>query len=92
MELLEDNAKLKAKLLAPAATKTNFGNIANGITDYNYDKSFGRYHTSEQMAEFLIKLYESDKIVGTIDRESFEFKLGNPLLSYAGNSKHNQKI
>ena len=44
------------------------------------------------MAGCLIKLYESDKMVGMIDRENFEFKLCNPILSYAGNSKHNQKI
>lgn len=92
MELKEDDAKLQAKVLAPAATKTNFGNIANDISNYDYDKSFGRYHTSKEMAELLIKLYESDKIVGMIDRENFEFKLCNPILSYAGNSKHNQKI
>lgn len=92
MELKESNAKLQAKVLAPAATKTNFGNIANDINNYDYDKSFGTYHTSKDMAGFLIKLYESDKMVGMIDRENFEFKLCNPILSYAGNSKHNQKI
>jgi short-subunit dehydrogenase len=83
-ELKEANAKLQAKVLAPAATKTNFGNIANGINDYDYDKSFGRYHSSKQMAEFLIELYQSDKVVGLVDRENFEFKLANPLLSYSG--------
>lgn len=88
-ELQKSNAKLQAKVLAPAATKTNFGNIANNITDYNYDKSFGNYHTSKQMAQFLLELYESDKVVGTIDRESFEFKLNDPILPYAGNSRHN---
>lgn len=91
-ELQKSKAKLQVKVLAPAATKTNFGNTANDITDYNYDKSFGKYHTSKQMAQFLIELYESDKVVGTIDRESFEFKLNDPILPYAGNSTHNQKL
>lgn len=49
-ELQECNAKLQAKVLAPAATRTNFGNVANNIDGYDYDKSFGSYHTSEQMA------------------------------------------
>ena len=71
MELKECKVKLQAKVLAPAATKTNFGNIANDISNYDYDKSFGTYHTSKEMAEFLIELYESDKIVGSIDRESY---------------------
>ena len=33
-ELQKSNAKLQAKVLAPVATKTNFGNIANDINDY----------------------------------------------------------
>ena len=44
------------------------------------------------MAEFLVELYESDKIVGAVDRETFEFKLLELLMPYAGNSKNNQKI
>ncbi len=88
-ELLESNAKLQVKVLAPAATKTNFGNVANNIEEYDYDKSFGSYHTSKQMADFLLKLHDSDQVVGAVDRESFEFQLTSPLFDYAGNSKHN---
>ncbi|WP_409193675.1 hypothetical protein [Clostridium perfringens] len=44
------------------------------------------------MAQFLIKLYESNKVVGIVDRESFEFKLNNPILPYAGDSANNQKL
>ena len=55
-ELEESNAKLQAKVLAPAATKTNFGNIANDIEGYDYDKSFGSYHTSEEMAGFFTSI------------------------------------
>lgn len=43
------------------------------------------------MADFLLKLYDSDKIVGFVDRENFEFKLSSPIFPYAGNSTHNQK-
>ena len=92
MELKESGAKLQAKVLAPAATETNFGNVANDIDNYDYDKSFGKYHTSRQMAEFLYELHKSDKIVGRIDRESFTFKLSNPVFPYAGGSGHNQKL
>ena len=91
-ELQESNAKLQAKVLAPAATKTNFGNTANDIDGYDYDKSFGSYHTSEQMAEFLLELYDSNEVVGRVSRESFEFELTSPLFDYAGNSKHNQTV
>ena len=91
-ELQESNAKLQAKVLAPAATKTNFGNVANDITNYNYDKSFGKYHTTKQMADFLMQLYDSDKVIGLVNRNTFEFELLDPVFDYAGNSGHNQKI
>lgn len=90
-ELKEYNAKLQAKVLAPAATKTNFGNIANNIERYDYDKSFATYHTSKQMADFLLKLYDSNEVVGIVNRESFEFELSSPLFNYSGNPKSNQK-
>ena len=90
-ELKESGAKMQAKVLAPAATKTEFGKVANNINEYNYDKLFGTYHTSQQMAAFLMDLYDSDKIVGAVDRETFIFKLCDPMFAYAGNSTHNQK-
>lgn len=90
-ELKDCNAKLQAKVLAPAATKTNFGNMANNVEGYDYDKSFGTYHTSKQMADFLLKLYDSNDVVGIVNRESFEFELSSPLFNYSGNPKNNQK-
>lgn len=90
-ELREGHAKLQAKVLAPAATKTEFGKVANNVSDYDYNKTFGTYHSSEQMADFLLKLYDSNETVGLIDREHFQFKLSSPLFDYAGNSSHNQK-
>lgn len=90
-ELKENGCMLKAKVLAPAATKTEFGKKANNVSDYDYNKSFGIYHTSEEMAKYLLSLYDSDMTVGCIDRESFKFTLTNCLLPYAGESKHNQK-
>ena len=89
-ELKKIGAKMQAKVLAPAATKTEFGKVANNLDDYDYDKLFGTYHTSQQMARFLLDLYDSNKVVGAVDRETFDFKLHDPLFPYAGNSKHNQ--
>lgn len=91
-ELIENNCCMRAKVLAPAATKTEFGKVANGVDVYDYDKQFGTYHTSDQMASFLLQLYDSDKTVGQIDRENFVFELNSPHFPYAGNSKHNQKM
>lgn len=91
-ELKTTHAKMQAKVLAPAATKTEFGKIANDAAEYDYDKQFGTYHTSAQIATFLLKLYDSNKTVGIVDRENFTFHLCDPQFHYAGNSQHNQKI
>ncbi|MDQ6418428.1 SDR family NAD(P)-dependent oxidoreductase [Paenibacillus sp. LHD-117] len=91
-ELKAANAKLQAKVLAPAATKTEFGKVANHTSEYDYDKIFTSYHTSDEMANFLLQLYDSNMTVGIVDRETFEFKLSEPLFEYAGNSKNNQKV
>ncbi|NGE24679.1 SDR family NAD(P)-dependent oxidoreductase, partial [Klebsiella pneumoniae] len=44
-ELIRSGAKLRAKVLAPAATQTEFGQVANNTDSYDYDRAFGRYHT-----------------------------------------------
>ncbi len=90
-ELIMSGAKMRAKVLAPAATKTEFGMVANDVIEYNYDEQFGTYHTSEQMANFLMRLYDSEQSIGVVNRETFEFELSEPIFPYAGNSKHNQK-
>ena len=91
-ELKAADAKMQAKVLAPAATKTEFGKVANDVTEYDYNRLFGTYHTSTQMAAFLLELYDSDKTVGFVDRETFSFHLYEPQFQYAGNSRHNQKM
>lgn len=90
-ELKAEQAELKAKLLAPAATQTEFGKIANDVSEYDYDKSFGHYHTSKQMADFLMELYDSEQTLGAIDGETFAFTLRTPVFDYVGSSRHNQK-
>ena len=91
-ELKEAHAEMRAKVLAPAATKTEFGKVANDVSEYDYDKLFGTYHAATQIAEFLLELYDSNKVVGLVDRENFSFHLCDPQFQYAGNSQHNQKM
>lgn len=90
-ELKAQGCKMRVKVLAPAATMTEFGRIANDCKAYDYDQAFARYHTSEQAAEFLLALFDSDMAVGIVDRDSFAFKLCAPRFDYAGNSKYNQR-
>ncbi len=87
---MEMGAKLRAKVLAPAATKTEFGKKANHVTEYDYVKAIGTYHTSAQMAAFLLRLYDSDFTLGIVDRETFQFSLCGPRFPYANGSAHNQ--
>jgi len=89
-ELMETGAEMRAKVLAPAATQTEFGKKANNADAYDYDQAFGAYHTSRQMAEFLLQLYDSGSALGIADRETFRFELRPPMLPYAGASAHNQ--
>lgn len=91
-ELKAAGAKLRAKVLAPAATKTEFGMVANNTAEYSYNKSFSKYHTSEQVAAFILQLHDSNYIVGLVNWETFEFTLKSPIFEYAGSSIHNQSI
>ena len=91
-ELVRSGAKLRAKVLAPAATQTAFGQVANKVDSYDYDTAFGRYHTSRQMAAFALALYDSDNITGMIDRDDFSFQLTDTRFSHAENNRANQKI
>lgn len=81
-ELIDAGAMLRAKVLAPSATKTNFGNIASQRSDYNYDQTGRQYHTSQEMAHFLLALFDSDATVGYVDRETYLFELTGPKFAY----------
>lgn len=91
-ELSAAGAKMKAKVFAPAATKTNFGNIANDITNYDYDKAFGKYHSCKQAVDFLMQLYDSDKPLGIVNRETFEFSLSDYRFPYVQKPQTLQRV
>lgn len=91
-ELKTSGARLQAKVLAPAATKTEFGNVANQTDTYDYDQAFGTYHTSKDIAQFLLQLYDSQKTVGYVNRDSFTFELSDGRLPSAYGSSNNQKL
>nr|WP_315082585.1 hypothetical protein [uncultured Campylobacter sp.] len=58
--------------------------MATEDASYDYDVAFVRYHCSEEMAEFLLALYNSDACVGAADRNNFEFSLQAARFDYAG--------
>lgn len=76
MEMQSGGHKLRAKVLAPGATETEFEQSAHELKNkVDYTQKFGRFHTAKQMAEFLLALYDGDKTVGEIDFETFGIKL-----------------
>lgn len=82
-ELIAGGSKLRAKVLAPAATRTEFGRVASGRTNYDYDSHFPKTHTGRQMAGFLLRLYDSDRVVGAVDRDTLKFTLEGPRFPSA---------
>lgn len=70
--------RLKAKVLAPAITETEFIAKANNLDSFDYSTGVKQYHTAKEMAQFLIKLYESDHIVGIVNEKN-EFVLNDGI-------------
>ena len=81
-QLQKENTALKVKILAPHATETEFGKITTDMAEFNYSKYYSKFHTAREMAGFLLKLYDSDAIVGYVDRDTLEFKLSGPKLNW----------
>ena len=81
-ELSKRGAKIQVKVLAPAATETDFANTALNVNDFEYEKNSPRFHTAKEMAGFLLKLWESDKILGIVDVDTYEFKLTDPVFQF----------
>ncbi|MGT2925439.1 SDR family NAD(P)-dependent oxidoreductase [Streptococcus caviae] len=82
LEMKSQHRKLRAKVLAPAATKTKFGQVATNSSTYDYDQHFKQYHTAKEIADFLIQLYQSDSVVGLVDIKDFSFHLSQPLFKH----------
>ena len=86
-ELKNSGAKLQAKVLAPAATETEFADRSRGEAGFDYSKNVAKYHTAAEMATFLDQLLDSDQIVGIVNAEDYSFELREPLFTYVGANK-----
>ncbi|MDD9149988.1 MULTISPECIES: SDR family NAD(P)-dependent oxidoreductase [unclassified Sporolactobacillus] len=81
-ELLAEGSPMRAKVLAPAVTETEFAHRAMNVETFDYKASFGQIHTPERVAQFLLDLYDSDKAVGLVNGETNQFELRDPLFPY----------
>ncbi|MBD3861726.1 SDR family NAD(P)-dependent oxidoreductase [Bacillus sp. 28A-2] len=86
LELKERGAKLQAKVLAPAATESEFAKRSLGVDQFEYEGNIKRYHTSKEMAACMLALYDSEKTVGIVDGKTFQFELKDPIFSHASTS------
>jgi uncharacterized protein len=82
-ELASKGSQMKAKVLAPAATETEFAQRSFDLPDFNYDGTVPHYHTAKEMAQFMLELYDSEKVVGIVNGETYEFNLVDPIYPYA---------
>ncbi|MEK4933534.1 MULTISPECIES: SDR family NAD(P)-dependent oxidoreductase [Bacillus] len=81
-ELKEKGAEMQAKVLAPAATETEFAKRSYDVDNFEYDNVVPKFHTAEQMAGFLLNLYDSEKVVGIVNGETYDFELRDPMYPY----------
>ncbi len=85
-ELKLKGSKMQAKVLAPAATETEFANNARDLSeDFDYN-NLPKFHTSKEVSEFLIQLYQGDKVVGLVNPETYEFNLLDPMYRFISNN------
>ena len=87
-ELKEQGAKLQAKVLAPAATETEFAKRSFDIDEFQYDNVVPKFHTAKQMAQFMLNLYDNDKVVGIVDGLTYNYELKDPLYNFAVRQKN----
>lgn len=82
-ELKSTGANMQVKVLAPAATETEFAKRSFDLDEFQYEGVVPKFHTSKQMAGFMLDLYDSDKVVGIVDGYTYEFRLRDPIFNYA---------
>ncbi|MFD0048621.1 SDR family NAD(P)-dependent oxidoreductase [Actinomycetes bacterium NPDC127524] len=83
-ELKEKGAGMQAKVLAPAATETEFAKVSRDLEEQvKLEGLVPKYHTAKEMAAFMLDLYDSEKVVGIVDGLTYEFQLKDPIYPYA---------
>jgi len=86
-ELKEKGAAMQVKVLAPAATATEFIKSALDLEAFHYEGVVPKYHTAKEMAGFMLELYDGDKVVGMVNGDTYDFELRDPFYPYVGRSR-----
>jgi len=86
-ELKERGASIQVKVLAPAATATEFIKSALDLDAFHYEGVVPKFHTAKEMAGFMLDLYDSEKVVGIVNGNTYEFELRDPIYPYVGRTR-----
>ncbi len=100
-ELKESGAKMRVKLLAPAMTFTEFlanalgksreeAENINSMVAGNAGKKQG--NTSEEIAEFLGELYESEEFLGYADTVEYGLHMTGPHIPHSFTKTYNPNL
>lgn len=86
-ELKEKGAAMKAKVLAPPATATEFIKSALDLDAFHYEGVVPKFHAAKEMAGFMLDLYDSVKVVGIVNGNTYDFELIDPIYPYVGRTR-----
>ena len=79
LEMRKGGHKLRAKVIAPTTTETEYEQTANAMDEkFDYAARGGHYFTAAQMAEMILELYDSDMTVASIDFATRKLALSEP--------------
>lgn len=82
-ELELKGSKLKAKVLAPAMTETEFAKNSTDSDDFDYKENLSIYHTAKQVAGFMMELYDSNEVVGIV-HPTYTFEIRDHIFQIIG--------
>ncbi|AWV34518.1 SDR family NAD(P)-dependent oxidoreductase [Paenibacillus odorifer] len=86
-ELKSQGALMQAKVLAPAATETEFAKLSFDVPEFEYQGTVPKYHTAKEMAGFMLDLYDNDHVVGIVNGLTYEFELRDTLYNYVASTR-----
>mgnify|MGYP002544762566 CR=1 FL=1 len=82
MSALKKDKKVDVKVDDVASYQEAYDNLKSGKSKAENVSLHELQQMRKEMAQFLIKLYQSDEVVGLVDVTNFEFHLSGPLLNY----------
>ena len=81
-ELQDNGSPMKVKILAPSMTETEFVKTARELDEFSYGDNVQKFHTAKEMAQFMLELYDSEKVLGKVNSDTYEFELMDPVFPY----------